>query len=452
MDESRSGLRRVVSICPIPTPDLLEIPMSDIIMEAPPPPGHVDQERQLDAGQERRDVTDTDHGPLRRRRLLVYGLGALTVAIVVAVYGVVDRGWSEDRLVQLTAQEAIPAVDVIHPEVGVTGERITLPGTINAYFEAPIYARVSGYLKMWYKDIGAHVTAGELLATIETPDLDQELAQAKANLAVADANYRLAQVTANRWQKLLRSDAVSVQAVDVKAGDAAAKQASVAAAQANVARLEAQEAFRRIVAPFDGTITARRTDVGALINAGSGVGPELFAVADVHKMRVYVRVPQAESADIVVGMKASLSLPQFPEQAFPATVLTTANAIDPLSNTLLVELMANNPKGVLAPGTFADVHFELPPQPDVVRIPTSAVLFRAGGLKVATVGPDGKALIRSIRPGRDLGTQMEVLGGLTPADRVIDSPPDSLTEGEKVRLAGASFASTGAEPIAVARK
>jgi RND family efflux transporter MFP subunit len=398
---------------------------------------------------------DADHGqpaPAQRRRLLVYGLGALTAAIALAVYGVADRSWSEDRLVQLTAREATPTVDIIHPERGVTGEQLVLPGTVNAFFEAPIYARVSGYLKMWYKDIGAHVTAGELLATIETPDLDQELAQAKANLGVANANYRLAQLTAGRWQRLLKSDAVSMQEADVKAGDAAAKQASVTAEQAGVARLEALEGFRRIVAPFDGIITARRTDVGALINSGSGVGPELFAVADVHEMRVYVRVPQAESAGIKKGMQATLSLPQFADRTFSATVTTTANAIDPLSNTLLVELMADNPDGALTPGMFADVHFALPPRPDVVRIPTSALLFRQGGLKVATLGADGKASIKPIRAGRDLGTEMEVLAGLSPTDRVINSPPDSLITGEKVRVAGALFAANPDQPVAVAQK
>jgi RND family efflux transporter MFP subunit len=396
--------------------------------------------------------TDGQPAPRKRGRSLVYGAGALAAAIALAVYGVANRSWSEDRLVELTAQEAIPAVDVIHPERGVAGEQLVLPGTVDAFFQAPIYARVGGYLKMWYKDIGAHVKAGELLATIETPDLDQELAQAKANLGVADANYQLARVTAGRWQRLLKSDAVSVQDVDVRAGDATAKQASVTAAQANVSRLEALEAFRRIVAPFDGIITARRTDVGALINAGSGVGPELFAVADVHKMRVYVRVPQAESSGIIKGMQASLLLPQFSDRTFPATVLTTANSIDPLSNTLLVELMANNPDGVLTPGTFTNVHFQLPPQPEIMRIPTSALLFRQGGLKVATVGADGKAVIKPIRAGRDLGTQMEVLAGLAASDRVINSPPDSLMAGEKVRPAGPLFAADGTQPVAVARE
>ena len=382
---------------------------------------------------EPQDIAEPGQPASRRsRRLLVCGLGGLTAAVMVAAYGVADRGWSEDSLAQLTVREAVPVVEVIHPQQGVTGEQMTLPGTVEAYFQAPIYARVSGYLKMWYKDIGAHVTAGELLATIETPDLDQELAQAKADLAIADANYRLAQVTAVRWQKLLKSDAVSVQEVDVKAGDAAAKQASVTAAQANVARLEAQEAFKRIVAPFDGIITARRTDVGALINAGSGVGPELFAVADVHQMRVYVRVPQAESADITTGMKASLSLPQYPDRTFPAKVATTAHAIDSASNTLLVELTANNADGTLTPGTFADVHFDLPPQPEIVRIPTSAVLFRAGGLKVATIGSGGKAVIKPIqrRPGPRHGTgSIKRIGAIRPGDQQPTGLADSRRTG-----------------------
>ncbi|HBK04438.1 MAG TPA: efflux RND transporter periplasmic adaptor subunit [Acetobacteraceae bacterium] len=418
--------------------------MQDTFAETIPPVG-LEQHHPVkpggdDAGHGHSEPSLASHNdgppPVKRGRLLIYGLGGLTAAILLAVYGVVDRGKSEDTLVELTAQEAIPTVDVIKPQVGVTGQEVVLPGTINAFFQAPIYARVSGYLKMWYYDIGAHVKAGEKLASIETPDLDQELAQAKANLGVAVANYKLAQLTAARWQKLLKSDAVAVQDVDVKTGDSAAKQAAVTAAQANVDRLQALEAFKRIVSPFDGVITARKTDVGALINAGSGVGPELFAVADIHEMRVYVRVPQSESADITNGMQAFLSLPQYPGKKFPATVATTANAIDPVSNTLLVQLTANNPDGILTPGTFAQVHFELPARPDVVRIPTSALLFRQDGLKVAVLGSDGKVEIKPIRAGRDLGTQMEVLAGLTPTDRLINSPPDSLLAGETVHVTG----------------
>ena len=386
------------------------------------------------------EVIAGEDGPpkVKRGKLLLYGLGGLTVALLLGGYGILERGKSEEQLAQLTAEEAIPTVDLIKPLVGVTGQEVVLPRTIDAYFQAPIYARVSGYLKMWYTDFGAKVKTGELLALIDTPDLDQELLHAKADLGVAVANYKLAELTATRWQKLLKSDAVAVQDVDVKTGDSAARQAAVTAAQANVDRLQALEAFKRIVAPFDGVITARKTDVGALINAGSGIGPELFTAADVHEMRVYVRVPQSESADITNGMTAFLSLPQYPGKKFPATVATTASAIDPVSNTLLVELSANNKDGVLTPGTFAEVHFELPAQPDAVRIPTSALLFRQGGLKVAVLGDDGKVQIKPISPGRDLGNQMEVLSGLGPNDRVINSPPDSLLAGQTVRILDAA--------------
>jgi RND family efflux transporter MFP subunit len=398
-----------------------------------------------DASSQDGGLDDPEQHVRRPRGLWVFGLGALTVAACAAVYGVIDRSRSEDRLVQVTAQEATPVVDVIHPLAGAGMVQMALPATVDAYFNAPIYARVSGYLNMWYHDIGARVTKGELLATIATPDLDQELAQAKADLAVANANYQLANVTARRWQKLLKSDAVSVQDVDVKTGDATAKLASVGAAQANVARLDALEAFKRIVAPFNGVITARKTDVGALIDSGSGAGPELFAVADIHKMRVYVRVPQAQSAAITIGMHAALSLPQYPGRRFAATVDTTAGSIDPKSNTMLVELIADNHDGLLSPGTFATVDFDLPPTPGVVRIPTSALLFREGGLKVATVSREGRAIIRTVQPGRDLGSEIEVQSGLATSDRVIDSPPDSLTDGQAVRMALTTIAN--AQPV-----
>lgn len=389
---------------------------------------------------------------VRKGRLILVGLGALTAAALVAAYGIMDRSHSDAKLAELTADEAVPTVALIKPVRGVTGQTIDLPGRIDAYFQAPIYARVSGYLKMWYKDIGAQVHKGDLLALIETPDLDQELAKAKADLGVAQANYKLAQVTAARWQKLAKADAVSVQEVDVKTSDAAAQKATVTAAEAAVSRLEALEDFKRIVAPFDGVVTARRTDVGALINAGSGSGPELFSVADVHEMRVYVRVPQRQSGGIKQGMQATLTLPQYPDRTFPATVDTTSGAIDPLSNTLLVELIAKNPDGVLTPGTFAQVEFNLPPAPNVMRIPTSALLFRKGGLKVATVGPDGKVAIKPIKAGRDLGTELEVLAGVEPTDRVINSPPDSLIDGQTVRLAGTATADAGTKPLDVAHK
>jgi RND family efflux transporter MFP subunit len=400
--------------------------MLDTITNAPP---------SAPAEQEAPEAEPLEPLRISPKRLLATSAIAALACIGIAAYGIADRAQSEEHLVQLTADEAVPTVSVVKPIVGQAADQIDLPGRVDAFFQAPIYARVSGYLRMWYKDIGAPVRKGDLLAEIDAPDLDQELAQAKANLGVAQANYQLAQVTARRWQRLLKSDAVSEQEVDMKSGDAAAKSATVTAAQADVSRLEALEVFKRIVAPFDGVITARRTDVGALINAGSGTGQELFAVAAMHQMRVYVRVPQSESLGIAKGMKASLSLPQYPGKAFAATVDTTSDAINPLSNTLLVELLADNPDGLLRPWTFAQVHLTLPAQSGVVRIPDSALLFRSGGLKVAVVGADGRVTIKPIQAGRDLGNDLEVLSGLAPGDRVINSPSDSLVTGETVRVA-----------------
>jgi RND family efflux transporter MFP subunit len=288
---------------------------------------------------------------------------------------------------------------------------------------------------MWYKDIGARVKAGEQLAVIDTPDLDQQLTQAKSDLASVQANATLADLTAKRWKSLLASQSVSQQTVDEKVGDAAAKNALVAASQANVDRLQALENFKYITAPFGGVVTARETDIGALINAGSGSGVELFKVADMHQMRVYVRVPQAFTAQLHPGLVADLKLAQYPHQVFKATLETTSNAISKESRTVLAELMADNGEGKLWPGTFAEVHFQLPPDADVYRIPTSALVFRQDGLEVATVGPGDKALLKSITPGRDLGTEIEVRSGLDPTDRVIDNPPDSLSVGDAVQFA-----------------
>jgi RND family efflux transporter MFP subunit len=284
------------------------------------------------------------------------------------------------------------------------------------------------------------VKAGDLLAEIDTPDLDQQYDQAKQELNTAIANAKLAEVTAKRWQALLPSHSVSQQSVDEKVADAVALQAKVAAAKANVGRLEALEGFKRITAPFDGVVTARKTDIGALINVGSGTGPELFAVADVHQMRVYVRVPQSFSAEISEGQKATLTLPQYPGQTFDAKVLTTSNAINTESRTVLVELVAANPDGKLWPGTFATVRFDLPPDSRVVEIPASALLFQQAGLQVAVVGPDDRVKLKAVELGRNFGTTVEVLSGLSVDDRVIDSPPDSILDGQRVKPVEASAA------------
>jgi len=325
-----------------------------------------------------------------------------------------------------------------------------LPGTVHAWYEAPIYARVPGYLKDWNFDYGAHANKGDVLAEIETPDLDAQLAaaQAKLNSARALVNVRLAEkqfaeTTYQRWKDSPKG-VVSVQEQASKEADynsavarLNAATAEVAAAQGEVDRLLALESFKRITAPFDGVVTARGTDIGALISAGSGDnGPELFRVADVHKMRIYVQVPQQLSAGIQDGLTAELHLPQYPDKAFKATVATTSGAINTGARTLLVELHADNPDSLLQPGAYAQVDFELPSNPNVVHIPTSAMVFRERGMEVAVVGPDDKIELKPITIGRNLGTEVEVVKGLTVSDQLVNSPPDSLATGDAVRVAG----------------
>jgi len=388
-----------------------------------------------------RDSSQTHDTKAPRKRLLlgVVLLAALAGAVWLAVSGVMTRQQSVATLDKWTQEQAIPTVEVIAPKRGTASQELVLPGDVEAYYEASIFARVSGYLKIWYKDIGARVKAGEKLALIDTPELDQQLEQGKSDLQSVEANATLAELTAKRWKALLSSQSVSQQTADEKSGDAAAKRALVASAQANVDRLQALESFKTITAPFDGIVTARKTDIGALINAGSGgSGVELFKVADTHEMRVYVRVPQAYAGLMQRGIMAELKLSQYPQETFKATLETTSNAIAKDSRTALVELMAANPDGKLWPGTFAEVHFQLPADPDTYRLPTSALLFREHGLEVATIGPDDKVVLKPITVGRDLGTEIEVRSGLEPNDRVIDSPPDSLGAGDTVKIANAA--------------
>ena len=388
-----------------------------------------------------------------RRKLRLVGLAAVVVAIAAAIAGILDRQHQQAEVKQWTEQQAVPTVSVIAPQRGVTGAQTVLPGDVEAWYEAPIYARVSGYLKNWYFDYGAHVKKGALLAEIDAPDLDAQYAAAQATLNSAKAlvNVRqaekaFAETTYERWRNSPKG-VVSIQEQESKRADYGtaganlnAALANVNAAQGDVDRLGALENFKRIVAPFDGVVTARETDIGALINAGSGVGggsgPELFRVADVHEMRVFVQAPQQMSAGIHNGLTATLYLPQYPDKTFKAVVATTSEAIRTASRTMVVELHADNPDSLLQPGAYAEVHFELPSNPTMVRIPTSALLFRQHGLEVATIGPDNKISLKPVTLGRNLGTQVEVLKGLTLADRLVNSPPDSLAAGDVVRLAG----------------
>ncbi|MDA8231353.1 MAG: efflux RND transporter periplasmic adaptor subunit [Magnetospirillum sp.] len=350
--------------------------------------------------------------------------------------GILRRHRQETEVRQWTAAAAIPTVSIVMPQPGPAATRLVLPGDVEAWYEAPIYARVNGYVKDWYFDYGARVKKGDLLAEIETPDLDQQLRQAEADVVRAKANENLAAITAKRWRVLLETHSVSQEATDEKIGDLEAKTAALAAARATVQKLEAFESFKYVIAPFTGVVTARKTDIGDLINAGSGHGRELFRVADVHEMRTFVQVPQQLAAGMRPGLRADLLLPQYPARIFPATVATTSNAINRGARTLLVELHSGNPDGLLQPGAYAEVHFCLPRNFKVLRIPTSALLFRKGGLKVAVVGADNRIELRPIKVGRDLGTQVDILTGITRFDRVVNRPPDSLAGGEIVRIAG----------------
>jgi RND family efflux transporter MFP subunit len=388
------------------------------------------------------------------RNLGRIGLVAVLAAIAIAAFGILQRRSHEAEVRQWTQEQAIPTVAVITPRAGAATQRLVLPGTVQAWFEAPIYARVNGYLKKWNFDYGAHVKKGDVLADIETPDLDAQLAalQAKLNSAravvkVREAEEQFAQSTYQRWRDSPKG-VVSVQEQESKQADynsakarLSSANAEAAADQGEVDRLLAMTNFKNITAPFDGIVTARETDVGALINAGSGTGggngPELFRVADIHKMRVYVQVPQQLSAGIKAGLTAELHLPQYPDKTFKATVATTSSAINTTARTLLVELHADNPDSELQPGAYAQVDFELPSDPNIVRIPTSALVFREHGMEVATIGTDDTIALKPIKLGRNLGTEVEVVQGLTLSDRLVNSPPDSLASGDKVRVTGA---------------
>ncbi len=371
-----------------------------------------------------------------RRLLLLVGTVFVVAAGVTAAFGIMSRAGANRQLAQWTSQQAIPTVQLAKLDQGAAGQTLVLPGNIQAYNKASIYARVPGYLKSWEQDIGAHVTAGQLLASIDTPDLDQQLAQARANLASAQANERLAAVTAQRWQSLATSQWVSRQANDEKAGAAAAQKAIADAAQANVRQLEAMASFKTIVAPFDGVVTARNTDIGALINAGSGgTGQALFEVSDLHKVRIYVQVPQAFTAELHPGMKATFEVPQYPGQQFDASVVTTSNAMDANSRSMLVELEADNTDGKFAQGTYSQVGFQLPVDPNMVRVPATALMPVNQGVQVAVLGDGNKAVLKTVQLGRDLGDSVEVVAGLSPSDRVIDSPPETLQNGDAVQLA-----------------
>lgn len=369
------------------------------------------------------------------KKIRRYAWIALIVAIALGIWGEVSRVLARSELVKQNADAAIPTVTTTTAEPSAAGEELVLPGAVQAFMEAPIYARTSGYLKSWNTDIGTQVTKGQLLALIETPEVDQQLMQAQADLATARANENLSKSTNARWQGLLATQSVSKQDADEKAGDAAAKTAAADSAAANLARLRDLESFKRVVAPFTGVITARNTDVGALINAGQSSGTELFRIADTHKLRIFVRVPEPFAAATQPGLEAALRFTEHPNGTFPATVVRTSNSLDSTLRTLQVELELDNAKGEIFPGAYAEVHFKLPPSAETMRLPANTVLFRAAGLQVATLDAQQRVKLKSIVQGRDFGNSIEVLSGLAPHETVVVNPPDSIADGVQVRIA-----------------
>ncbi|MGA9247979.1 MAG: efflux RND transporter periplasmic adaptor subunit, partial [Candidatus Acidiferrales bacterium] len=383
---------------------------------------------QTDLGRPAPNAPKPGHGAL-------IAIVALVIIIAIVVAGVVPRLRAKAALKVETDKLAVPIVQVIQPKLGSPQQEIVLPGNIQAFIDAPIYARTNGYLQSWYFDIGAHVRKGQLLAVIDTPEVDQQLQQARADLNTAQANLRLSQITDERYEGLKNTDSVSKQDVDNAQGDFAAKKAIVDSAAYNVKRLEDLQSFTKIYAPFDGVITARNTDIGQLIDSGAsgGTAKELFHMAAIRTLRVFINVPQPYSTAARPGITADLTLAQFPGRKFQGKLVRTANAIDPSSRTLLVEVDVDNPTGELLPGAFTEVHLKVPSDTRTFILPVNSLIFRAQGLQVATVENNQVKLI-SITPGRDFGSEIEVVAGLTGQESIIVSPPDSIIDAEQVKI------------------
>jgi RND family efflux transporter MFP subunit len=370
----------------------------------------------------------------RGRTAILLVAAALAILALLIYSGIHSRTAAESRLTQRTEEASIPTVAVVFPREGAPTQEIVLPGNTQAFSDAPIYARTSGYLNRWYFDIGAHVQKGQLLAEIETPEVDQQLQQARADLHTAQANLNIAKITAARWQDLVSTGSVSQQETDQAVSNLSAVTAAAESSSANVRRLEQLQAFEKVYAPFDGIITARNTDIGALIDAGASAQPrELFHMAAIRTLRLYVAVPEVYSRAARSGAPATLTLDEFPGQTFHGTLVRNANSIDIASRTLLVEVDVDNPTGQLLPGAYVFVHLKLPDETRSVTVPSNALIFRKEGLQVGLVR-DGKADLVPVKIGRDYGNSVEIVSGLQPTDAVIVDPSDSLVAGMPVRL------------------
>ncbi len=368
-----------------------------------------------------------------RRIAIILGIFAFCIALGI-LNGIHSRIQAEAALHSVAKESAVPVVEVVYPKAGTDAPEIALPGNTQAFDDTPIYARTSGYLKQWYVDIGARVRRGQLLATIETPELDQQLEQARADLQTAQANFQIAQITAARWQNLVKTNSVSQQETDQATFDLSAKMALVNSNRANVERLQQLQAFERVIAPFDGLITARNIDLGALIQAGENTTPkELFHLAAIQVLRVYISVPEIYAPSVKNGAAVTVTLDAFPNEVFNGAIVRNSQSIDLTSRTLNVEVDVDNPAGRLLPGAYAFVHFKLPSGAHAVTIPSNALLFRSEGLRVGVVR-DGRVALTPIIVGEDYGNSIEVRGGLTPNDTIIVNPSDSLADGTPVRV------------------
>jgi RND family efflux transporter MFP subunit len=372
-----------------------------------------------------------------KRSLVTAAIAAAVLAGVVVGYGFIQRAESKQEVVQWTDTQATPTVALAQPLPGNPHQTLTLPGNIQPFNRAAIFARVNGYVKSWDHDIGSQVKAGQVLATIDAPDLDQQLSQAKATLASVRANLQIASLTANRNNILLQKQIVAQQLADQTNADATAKEAVVDANEANVRQLEAMQLFKTLTAPFDGVVTARNVELGQLINSG-GSGQALFEVSDLHRVRIFVQVPQSFSAGLAAGMKATFEMPQYPGVQFDAAVSHISRSINASSHSMQVELQADNAAGKFFAGSYCNVHFELPTDPNLIRIPSTALVTGNQGTQVATLDGNDKVVLKSVQLGRDLGDSVEVIAGLSPSDRIIDNPPETLVAGDAVRVAAAT--------------
>ncbi|SHL91357.1 RND family efflux transporter, MFP subunit [Bradyrhizobium lablabi] len=382
-------------------------------------------------------MSSEDIKPPSRRSLITTAAGAVLLAGAVVGYGLIDRAQSKQEVVQWTNTQALPTVALAQPLPGSPTQTLTLPGNIQPFNKAAIFARVNGYVKGWDHDIGSSVKSGQVLATIDAPDLDQQLSQAKATLASVRANLQIASLTADRNNILLKKEIVAQQLADQTTADAKAKEAVVDANEANVRQLEAMQSFKTLAAPFDGVVTARNVEIGQLINSG-GSGQPLFEVSDLHRVRIFVQVPQAFSAGLAPGLKATFEMPQYPGVKFDATLSHISRAMNATSHSMQVELQADNAAGKFFAGSYCNVHFEIPTDGNLVRIPSTALVTGNQGTQVATLDSNNKVVLKQVQLGRDLGDSVEVISGLSPSDRIINNPPETLTAGDTVRVAAAT--------------